>query len=193
MQAKLEESARAAQGLFANLLMRIAQPADLSENHSGDILGGAYTTAKDREGGDANSNERGQEEEPDWEVIKKHEPAKTEVPIYLEARNRREVAGDRFDAAIQDFQQYTENYLQDLTQTMVDMYNERSTKLDEYESMLKLEFVNNDEVRSRMQANIQESAAAASQMFEILMNRVMTPVQQVGVGTSTHATTLTPS
>ncbi|KAL7480667.1 hypothetical protein ACHAW6_006342, partial [Cyclotella cf. meneghiniana] len=193
MQAKLEESARAAQGLFANLLMRIAQPADMSGNHSGDILGGAHTTAKDREDGVATSNERVDEEEPDWEVITKHEPAKTEVPIYLEARNRREVAGDRFDAAIQDFQQYTESYLQDLTQTMVDMYNERSAKLDEYESMLKQEFVNNDEVRSRMQTSIQESAAAASQMFEILMNRVMEPVQQVRVGTLTQATTFIPS
>eukprot|EP00804_Cyclotella_cryptica_P027432 CCRYP_008839-RA/>CCRYP_008839-RA protein AED:0.21 eAED:0.21 QI:0/-1/0/1/-1/1/1/0/368 len=192
MQAKLEESARAAQGLFANLLMRIAQPADLSGDPSGVVLGGMDTTAKDGEGGEAYSNECRGDEEPDWDAITKHEPAKTEVPIYLEARNRREVAGGRFDAAIQDFQQSTENFLQDLTQTMVDMYNERSAKLDEYESILKQEYVNNDEVRSRMQANIQESAAVASQMFETLMNRVMEPMQQVGMRTLTQVAMLTP-
>jgi type I restriction-modification system DNA methylase subunit len=95
------------------------------------------------------------------------------VPVYLEARQRREMASARFETAIQDFQQSTEECLQDLIQAMVDMYNERSAKLDDYECMLKQEYVHNDDVRSKMQANIEESANAASQMFERLLKRVL--------------------
>ena len=201
MQSKLEESARAAQGLFANLLMRIAQPRDDggSVNGSGESVlrerGGAAdngTGAEGKENGDMG------DEEPDWDAITQHEPAKTEVPIYLEARNRREVASARFHTAIQDFQQSAEECLQDLTQAMVDMYNDRSAKLDEYECMLKQEFVHNDEIRSKMKTDIEESANAANQMFDKLMDRVLHREStstsehevQMGVGTLTQATTL---
>lgn len=200
MQMKLEESARAAQGLFANLLMRIAQPADAL---GGGVVGAAGMVGNGGEEGEnekRGDNEAGRgEEEPDWEAITKHEPAKAEVPIYLEARNRREMATARFETAIRDFQQSTEDCLQDLTQTMVDMYNERSAKLNEYECMLKQEYVENDEVRSKMQANIEESAQIASQVFEKLLNRVLdqeSPGEegrvesQFGAGSFTQATTL---
>lgn len=196
MQTKLEESARAAQGLFANLLMRIAQPADLGVES---VLGGGGELSCSNKGGDRKSSPEIGDEEPDWDAITRHEPAKTDVPIYLEARNRREGATARFETAIQDFQQSVEDCLQDLTQAMVDMYNEHSAKLDEYECMLKQEYVHNDEVRSKMKANIEESANAASKMFEQLMDRVMqqetssgqvVQENQFGAGSLTQATTL---
>lgn len=199
MQSKLEESARAAQGLFANLLMRIAQPADLLGGNSSrgqGVSGEGGDAAKNDDAENGDDKEEMSDQEPDWDSIVLHEPAKTEVPIYLEARNRREAASARFDTAIQDFQHYTEECLQDLTQAMVDMYNERSAKLDEYECMLKQEYVHNDEVRTKMQTQIEESANAASQMFETLMSRVLqqespsTQGIQTGAGTLTQATTL---
>jgi ornithine carbamoyltransferase len=70
------------------------------------------------------------------------------------------------------------------------MYQDRAAKLDEYESVLKQEYVNNDEVRSRMKESIEESANAASRMFETLMERVMQeqPVGQgLGLGSLTQA------
>ena len=81
---------------------------------------------------------------------------------------------------------------------MVDMYNDRSAKLDEYECMLKQEFVHNDEIRSKMKTDIEESANAANQMFDKLMDRVLHREStstsehevQMGVGTLTQATTL---
>lgn len=197
MQNKLEESARAAQGLFANLLMRIAQPADLGGGTLGEEGCGA-NSASDL--GEVKADGIG-DEEPDWDAITKHEPAKSEVPVYLEARSKREVAIVRFETAIEAFQQAVEECLNDLTQTMVDMYNDRSVKLDEYECMLKQDFVNNDEVRSKMKANIEDSANVASKMFEQLLGRVMQEENeessfgqgqkhQFGSGALTQATTL---
>lgn len=202
MQSKLEESARAAQGMFANLLMRIAQPQEDAGSVNGEnnnVLGHGGGAANNNGAGDeGQGNDDTGNEEPDWDSITQHEPAKTEVPIYLEARNRREAASARFHTAIQDFQQSVEECLQDLTQAMVDMYNDRSAKLDEYECMLKQEFVHNDEIRSKMKTDIEESATAANQIFDKLMDRVLQRESvsnseqevQMGVGTLTQATTL---
>lgn len=72
-------------------------------------------------------------------------------------------------------------------------------KLDEYEQILKHDYVTNNEMRGKMQSNLEESANAARTMFGELMKRVMQPgVQQqpsqqeqpVTMGALTQATTL---
>jgi hypothetical protein len=68
-------------------------------------------------------------------------------------------------------------------------------KLEEYETVLKNDYVENDKMRAKMQSNLEESAAAASNMFQELMNRVMNVSQpqhdqQMGGGMLTQAATL---
>ncbi|KAL7438216.1 hypothetical protein ACHAXH_004486 [Discostella pseudostelligera] len=189
MQAKLEESARAAQGLFANLLMRVAKPGDTmsgairnSENSCNNVNGmNNYDTSI--EGGDV---------EPDWNAIMMHEPARSEVPTFLDARNRREAACSRFESAIEGFQASVADYAQELTQAMADVYNSRTTRLDEYEQILKHDYIANDEMRTKMRSEIEESATAANDMFEELMKRVMQPQLQrsLATGSFTQAVTL---
>ena len=203
MNAKLEESARLAQGLFANLLMRVAQPEDGSSVGGGaganSSLGGTGTggtTNNSANPNDNNSSEgMGGDEEPDWDAIMQHEPARSEVPTFLSARGRRENACTRFETAIEQFQTEVDQYTQDLTQVVADVYNSRTMKLEEYETVLKNDYDENDKMRAKMQSSLEESAAAASNMFGELMNRVMNVSQsqhdqQMGGGMLTQAATL---
>lgn len=198
MNRKLEESARIAQGLFANLLMRVAQPGD-DGGDAASALGGA-AGMRDSGNGDEDVKTNGVggeggEEEPDWDAITKHDPARTEVPIFLAAKSRREAACARFSSAIEEFQASVEGYVQDITQTVADLYNSRTMKLDEYEQVLKHDYVANDKMRAKMQSSLEESATAAHAMFEELMKRVTQPgaLQQQhppAPGVFTQATTL---
>lgn len=180
MQAKLEESARVAQGLFANLLMRVAKPEDAGGMSTVSTEPGSFRQSEDS-CNDVNANYDGNEggdEEPDWNVIMMHEPARSEVPSFLNARDRREAACSRFGTAIEEFQAAAADYAQELTQAVADVYNSRTTRLDEYEQILKRDYVANDEMRTKMQSEIEESATAAHSMFEELMKRVMQPQSQ---------------
>ena len=178
MQSKVEETARATKGFFANLLMRVAQPLESGANGMASSVGvevaGDFGKQQENNGSVINRNDFG-EEEPDWDTITKHEPAKLEVPIFLAARERREAADSRFASAIDDYQACMDNSFQELTQAVVDMYNDRSMKLNEYEQMLKQDFVSNDEMRASLRSKLEESATAAHNIFEALLRRVMPP------------------
>jgi len=197
MNKKLEESARIAQGLFANLLMRVAQPEDNVGGGGNSALGGMNNNNSSN---DPNNNDEDMEqEEPDWNEIMQHEPARTEVPVFLTAREQSEAASSRFASAIEQFQTEVDGYARDLTQVVADVYNSRTMKLDEYEQILKDDYVANDKKRNDMQSNLEESASAAQNMFGELLRRVMQPNEQSvgqqgqqmgGVGMLTQATTL---
>jgi len=190
MNAKLEESAKIAQGLFANLLMRVAQPEEAGGNAASALGAVGGNSGNDTNANNDGGNEGG-EEEPDWDAIMKHEPARTEVPIFLAARGRREAACSRFASAIEEFQAAIDGYSQELTQTVADLYNSRTMKLDEYEQILKYDYATNDKMRAKMQSNLEASASAAHNMFEELMTRVMQPGSQPSAtGILTQATTL---
>ncbi len=197
MQAKLEESARAAQGMFASLLMRVAKPGETGGRCMDSLEPGTFRNSENScsdVNDDDNNNDKneGGDEEPDWNTIMMHEPARSEVPTFLDARSRREAACSRFETAIEEFQTATAAYAQELTQAVADVYNSRTTRLDEYEQILKHDYVANDEMRTKMQLEIEESATAARNMFEELMKRVMQPQQQQSVvtGCLTQAVTL---
>lgn len=174
MQLKLEESARAAQGYFANLLLRIAQPDDAGTGSAANSNGGG-TGGNQNVEGKSISRDDPCEEEPDWDAIMKHEPAQTEVPKFLEARSRREAAESRFATAIEDYSSLIDSYFQELTQTVADMYNSRSMKLNDYEQTLKQDYVSNNEMRANMQTKLEESATLANNLFQNLMMRVANP------------------
>jgi hypothetical protein len=193
MQTKLKESARAAQGLFANLLMRVAQPEEaggmIASAHGGDF--GTAESSGDQNGANASNDDAGEggEEEPDWDAIMLHEPAQSEVPAFLAARSRREAAYSRFEVAIEEFHASLSGSEQELTQAVADIHNSRTMKLEEYEHILKNDYVSNDKMRAEMQSQLESSATAAHNMFEDLMTRVMQP-QSRATGILTQAATL---
>jgi hypothetical protein len=198
MQAKLKESARAAQGLFANLLLRVAQPEEaggMFHSALGDC--GMAGNSGDQNGANASNDDddggREGEEEPDWDAIMQHEPARSEVPAFLAARSRREAAYSRFEAAIEEFHASVNSSEQELTQAVADIYNSRTMKLEEYEQILKHDYMSNDKMRAEMQSQLEASATAAHTMFEELMTRVMQPRPQQqarATGLLTQAATL---
>jgi len=170
--------------------MRVAQPEEAGGNAASALGAVGGNSGNDTNANNDGGNEGG-EEEPDWDAIMKHEPARTEVPIFLAARGRREAACSRFASAIEEFQAAIDGYSQELTQTVADLYNSRTMKLDEYEQILKYDYATNDKMRAKMQSNLEASASAAHNMFEELMTRVMQPGSQPSAtGILTQATTL---
>ena len=141
-------------------------------------IGSGLGTDSQESGTGGNAVQRedlGDDEEPDWDAITKHEPARTEVPIFLSARERRVAVNARFTYAIEEYQAAIDNSYEQLTQTVADMYNARSMKLDDHERSLKQDYTNNDEMRATMQPKLEESATAAHNLFENLLMRVTQP------------------
>mmetsp|Transcript_14050 Transcript_14050/g.28427 ORF Transcript_14050/g.28427 Transcript_14050/m.28427 type:complete len:399 (+) Transcript_14050:159-1355(+) len=170
LQMKLQKSFNAATAYFNNLLQRVAQPGEIG---SGEAVGCDDNEGSDSAAGSPISRVNLGNEEPDWHEIMQHEPAKTEVPKFLDARDCREAADSRFAAAIEKYHVEMNGFREELLQTVADMFNSRSSKLDDYERMLKQEYLSNDEMRASMQSKLEASANAAQNMFETLMKRVM--------------------
>ena len=193
LQAKLEESARAAQGLFASLLMRVVQPKEtFRESDAAGKMMVDNTVKPNVDGaGTSNDDENEENDDPNWDTIMQHEPARSEVPTYLAARSRRDASYSRFEAAIDEFQRSLDTSVLEFTQAVADVYNTRQMKLEEYEHILKHDYVSNDKNRADMQSQLEACATAAHTMFEELMARVMEPrPQQRVAGVLTQATTL---
>ena len=135
MEQRLEENARRAQGMFANLLKRVSAvnqgPDDnllaqkkmrLSEDENQMMSNDVVNNNTENDGPNGDNGE------PDWGRIMQHEPATTEVPIFLAGRERREAACTRFQNAIETYHAVMDGYAQELTQTVADLYNDRMLK-----------------------------------------------------------------
>ena len=207
MNARLEGAARAASQLFSQLLMAVdSGPNGVAASLPGPLIhgggpndgAGAAATANPQDDGAGGSGLQQEEhEEPDWSKLVHHEPAKSQVPIFLEARvslcipslriylhrvteplssvvqEKRDVAASRFESAIEEYQTSLERYVQEITQIVADLYNERSVKLEEYESVLRHEYATNDKVRNDMHESLVQSRCAADAMYLDLIQRVM--------------------
>ena len=96
MNARLEGAARAASQLFSQLLMAVdSGPNGVAASLPGPLIhgggpndgAGAAATANPQDDGAGGSGLQQEEhEEPDWSKLVHHEPAKSQVPIFLEAR-----------------------------------------------------------------------------------------------------------
>lgn len=203
MEQRLEENARRAQGMFANLLKRVSA---VNQGPDDDLLAQKKMRLSEDENqmmsndvvnnNTENDGPNGDNGEPDWGRIMQHEPATTEVPIFLAGRERREAACTRFQNAIETYHAVMDGYAQELTQTVADLYNDRMLKLNDHEQILKQEFVFNDETRGKMLHNLQERSATIQNLFQELIIKVMLPDGQQqepmeqGMGILTQATTL---
>lgn len=135
MEQRLEENARRAQGMFANLLKRVSA---VNQGPNDDLLAQKKMRLNEDENqmmnNDVVSNNteidgpNGDNGEPDWGRIMQHEPATTEVPIFLAGRERRDAACTRFQNAIETYHAVMDGYAQELTQTVADLYNDRMLK-----------------------------------------------------------------
>ena len=126
-----------------------------------------------------------EDDEPDWATIAEHEPAKTDVPLFIDARYRREVAEARFASALDVAHASLKQCSDDLLETAADLYNVQREKLDAMEVQLKQDFGENELARSQMQTRLEESATAAQAQFQQLMMRVTQLGQSMGaIGSS---------
>jgi hypothetical protein len=202
MEKRLEENAKAAQGMFANLLKRVSAPNKnndfvavqkkmrLNEDDKNEVMSNDMNNNTHM-----NVDGSNEDEEPNWGKMIQHEPAQTEVPVFLAGRERREAACTRFQSAIEDYHSVMEGYTQQLTQTVADLYNSRMLKLNEHEQILKQEYAFNDDARRKMLHKLQESSAAIQTMFQEMIMRVMLPngpqeQRLLETGILTQATTL---
>lgn len=112
------------------------------------------------------------DEEPDWVTIAQHEPAKSDVPLFIGAKDRREAAEARFASALDEAHANLKQCSDDLLKTAADLYNVQREKLDAMEVQIKQDFVDNELARSQMQTKLEESASAAQAQFAQLMMRV---------------------
>eukprot|EP00986_Skeletonema_menzelii_P000323 scaffold92_cov140-Skeletonema_menzelii.AAC.2 len=180
MEKKLEENARAAQRMLANLLKRVSaanQPDEAQKKmrlneEENEMINNDVNNNPGNEVVDGGNIE---DQEPDWGKIMQHEPAQTEVPVFLNGRERREAACSRFQRSIEDYHAIMDGYAQELTQTVADLYNNRMLKLNEHEQILKHEYAFNDESRGKMLHKLQESSANIQKMFQEMIMRVMLP------------------
>ena len=132
---------------------------------------------QDPEDDDEDDDDDEEEEEPDWEAISQHEPASTDVPIFLSARDRRDAAFARFGAALDECHASLKHSVDELLSTAAQIHHVQSEKLDELEMEIKQHFVQNEVKRDAMHQKLQESATAAQGLFSQLLLRVSQPLQ----------------
>lgn len=125
---------------------------------------------------DRREQEDDEDDEPDWNVILQHEPAKTDAPVFLAARDRRDVADERFAAALDQCHAVLKQCIEDLLKTAANIHNMQREKLDGLEIELKDYFTQNEENRVLMEKRLQESATAAQGLFAQLLMRVSQPI-----------------
>ena len=123
------------------------------------------------------NDQSSQDEDPDWEVISLHEPAKSDVPIFLSARNSRNDAHLRFGAALDECHASLKNSMDELLSTAASIHHVQSEKLDALEMEIKHLLVENEDRRATMQQKLQESATAAHGLFTELLMKVSQPLK----------------
>uniref|UniRef100_A0A7S2XS16 Uncharacterized protein n=1 Tax=Attheya septentrionalis TaxID=420275 RepID=A0A7S2XS16_9STRA len=125
---------------------------------------------------DPDSDPLEEEDEPHWDAIAQHEPARTDVPIFLSARERRNAADMRFAQALDECNEALNRSIGELVRVAADVSNAQTEKLDDLERSLKQDFIYNEENRAIMQQRLEESATAAQGLFAQLMMRVSQPL-----------------
>lgn len=120
------------------------------------------------------------DDEPDWDAVAQHEPAKTDAPIFLAARDRRAAANERFAAVLDEIHASLRHSVDEILKTAADMHNEQRERLDDYEIELKRDFIENEAARDVMHKKLEESATAAQGLFAQLLMRVSQPLASAG-------------
>lgn len=110
--------------------------------------------------------------DPNWDALTHHEPATTDVPLFLAARDRRYAAEARFAAALDDAHAHLKLVCDEILGVAADVYNVRREKLDAMETEIKASFVENEERHATMSRKLQDFAQKANEQFQELMMRL---------------------
>ena len=113
-----------------------------------------------------------EEHDPDWDRIAQEEPARSDVPVFLAARTRREKAEEQFAYALDEAHATFKKCCDDVLKIAADLFHDQKEKLLTMEDQIKHDFVENETSRSKMQTNLEQSAFAAQEQFAQLMKRV---------------------
>mmetsp|Transcript_8039 Transcript_8039/g.11616 ORF Transcript_8039/g.11616 Transcript_8039/m.11616 type:complete len:221 (-) Transcript_8039:454-1116(-) len=146
----------------------------LHHNRSGMENDQAIKSPEPKELDDPNQ-EQEENDEPDWEHLARQEPSKSNVPKFLEARENLEAAEARFGTVLDEFLTSFKTAQEAMLQIAVDIHNTRREKLDTMEAEFKHTVVSNDEVRTKMEERLKETASAAQGLFQHLMMRISNP------------------
>ena len=111
-------------------------------------------------------------EDPDWETISRHEPAASDAPLFLAARDKRYATEARFAAALDDAHEHLKLVCDEILGVAADVYNNRREKLDAMETEIKQDFVENEEKHSQMSKKLEEFARKAQAQFQELAMRL---------------------
>jgi hypothetical protein len=110
--------------------------------------------------------------EPDWDKICEREPARTDVPIFLAAREKKEEADLRLAAHLDDAQATLQKCITELLETVVEVHTKCSETMEAMEDEFKQTVVWNDEMRTKMETRLQEGAMAAQGLFAQLLTKI---------------------
>lgn len=110
--------------------------------------------------------------DPNWDALTHHEPATTDVPLFLAARDKRYTAEARFAAALDDAHAHLKLVCDEILGVAADVYNVRREKLDAMETEIKASFVENEERHTAMSRKLQDFAQKANEQFQELMMRL---------------------
>jgi hypothetical protein len=114
-----------------------------------------------------------QDDDPDWDVIARTNPASEYVPMFLAARDRRNEAEARFETALDLAHSNLKDLIDSLCGVAADVINGRRVRLDELEADIKHDFVENETKRDQMSKKLVQFAADAQAQFHELMNRLV--------------------
>jgi hypothetical protein len=114
----------------------------------------------------------GAEDDPDWDVLTKQEPAKTDVAIFLAARDRRDQSDERFAAMLDEFHASFKASTDTLLQIAADIYDMHREKLDFMEGNIKQNMMWNEETRAHMEKTVAETSSTAQIAITGLLKRL---------------------
>ena len=185
MKAKLEHCASVAQAEFAQLIMKVTRvetstgspkntlihkSIDDQSSYEGEMKLNKIERNRNIDGEIDDEDDEGND--PDWDMIAKHQPATEDVPIFLQARDIRLAAEEQFAASLDEVDSKLSKFSDEILTVAADVFNTVSKNMIVLEDQLKHGFIENEKARSLMQTKLEQSASAAQEQFTKLMMRV---------------------
>lgn len=110
--------------------------------------------------------------DPDWDTIALHEPARTDVPLFLNSRDRRDAVDVTFGQALDDLHATLTGFVRNVLDASAEVHESVSIKLNKMEDDLKTSFNSNEKARDSMEIKLQKSARAAQDLFDALLQKL---------------------
>jgi len=110
--------------------------------------------------------------DPDWDTIVLHDPARTDVPLFLNSRDRRDAVDVTFGQALDDLHATLTGFVKNVLDASAEIHESVSIKLNKMEEDLKTSFNSNEKARDSMETKLQKSARAAQDLFDTLLQKL---------------------